>query len=147
MTSIWPHSVNRAHRERGEGIRKFLASRVWGDRFLSFFRVRVAYGVASTHGVISATDGSGATHQTSIEGSAEVISRSRRLSEKTGEPTCTRVAQALQPSPLRDYSVGDRTQHSGDSDSPRNSFVPHDPVDSKRAGLRDEPYPVRQHSV
>ena len=40
----------------------------------------------------------GATHQTSIEGSAEVVMRPRRLSEKAGEPTDARVAQALQPS-------------------------------------------------
>ena len=59
------------------------------DRVLSWLWVRFAAAVL-LQGVSIRPDGSGATHQTSIEGSAEVISRSRRLSEKAGE--CFRLA-------------------------------------------------------
>ena len=78
----------------------------------------VRNGCASTNGVVRPAD-SGATHQTSIGGSAEVISRSRRLSEKARE--------FMELASLRCFSlrqaVGSRGR--GDSDSPRNSSVPH----------------------
>ena len=90
------------------------------------------------------------------------------LNFPNGEPKGTRVAQVFQPSPLLLLSrcsgsasgTADRNPTSsgkhepsgssrsrGDSDSPRNSFVPHHPVDSKKAGSRDEPCPVAGHSV
>lgn len=78
----------------------------------------VRNGCASTNGVVRPAD-SGATHQTSIGGSAEVISRSKRLSEKARE--------FMELASLRCFSlrqaVGSRGR--GDSDSPRNSSVPH----------------------
>ena len=69
------------------------------DRTLSWMWLRVATDVL-LQTVSIRPDRSGATHQTSIEGSTEVISRSRRLSEKIGEPMGARVAQVFQPSPL-----------------------------------------------
>ena len=75
-------------------------------------------------------DRSGATHQTSIEGSAEVILRSRRLSEKAGKPGAL--------ASLRCFSLRHSSSGVDCSGAPpaRRMGIRRDPADTHRWTLR-----------
>lgn len=83
LTSIWPPQSRSRTLIVARNFEN-VSSHTPFDGVLRLFRLRLA-SVVILHTVSIRPVRTGTTHQTSIEGSAEVIWRSRRLSEKTGE--------------------------------------------------------------